>query len=239
MNGTGLPVAVGFDLGETLFTYAGTPLSWTELYPAALSAVAGACGRTIDGPGIEDASAVLTRYNSRIHPRRHEVAAAEIFREILQRWSVESEPYLDRAIDAFFRFFQQRIQSYPESIDVLRALRAQGVRVGALTDVPYGMPQPFVRRDLAAAGLEPLIKTVLTSVEVGFRKPDPAGFQKLAAELEVTPDQLWFVGNEEKDITGASAIGAVAILIDRDRRRPHWGQRRTITNLGELLVPAP
>ncbi|MEO6001642.1 MAG: HAD family hydrolase [Opitutus sp.] len=238
MKGTGSPVAVGFDLGETLFTYADTPLSWVDLYPAALATVARACDRTIKGREIAEASAILARYNSRIHPRRDEVTASQIFGDILRTWNVEAASQLEVAIEAFFRFFQQRIRAYPESAAVLHALSVRGVTIGALTDVPYGMPRAFVQRDLAAAGLEPLINKVLTSVEVGFRKPEPAGFEALAAELDVTPDQLWFVGNEEKDIVGARAIGAFAVLIDRDHRRPAWGQDRTISDLGELLVAA-
>lgn len=144
------------------------------------------------------------------------------------------EPQLSAALAAFFTFFQQRLVAYPESAAVLTALRAQGVPLGALTDVPYGMPRAFVENDLRLSGLAPLLDVVLTSVDVGERKPTPTGFHTLAAALHTPVTTLWYVGNEEKDIVGARAAGATAVLIDRENHQPRWGQAHTIRNLREL-----
>lgn len=53
--------AIGFDLGETLIYYNNVPLSWKEHYKA---------------------EAVLSRYNTRICPKDHEVTDKEVFKEI-------------------------------------------------------------------------------------------------------------------------------------------------------------
>lgn len=227
--------AVGFDLGETLFTYADTPLSWVSLYRPALARVALACGVAPGIPAFERAEQILSRFNTRLHPRAGEVPAETIFREVLSTWGVDDEPAIGAAIAAFFGFFQQRVIAYPESAELLSRLRQEGIRVGALTDVPYGMPRTFVEKDLRAVKLESLIDPWLTSVEVGFRKPADAGFHLLARGLGVTGENLWFVGNEEKDMAGAVAAGATAVLIDRERRNPRWGQHHTIRSLSELI----
>ncbi len=227
-------------MGETLLTYAGTALSWVEHYPAALAAVAKSCAATVEDARLSRAADVLLRYNTRVHPRREEVAAETIFRELLLLWAIDPERHLANAISAFFDFFQQRLAAYPETLNALKTLKHEGVRLGALTDVPYGMPREFVLRDLTGVGLDSMLDVVLTSVDVGWRKPERAGFLTLAGSLDAaSPDQLWYVGNEEKDIVGATAAGAVAILLDREDRRPEWGQRYTLRSLSELPTILP
>src|SRR5947207_1747518 len=96
--------AVGFDLGDTLLTYADTPLNWATLYPAALARLAATCAAN---PGEEEltcAAQILARYNTRLHPRRAEVSAEIIFREILGAWGLTPERWLRAAIGAFFGF---------------------------------------------------------------------------------------------------------------------------------------
>lgn len=228
-------VAIGFDLGETLLTYADTPLNWAALYPDALKHVAEKLGRAPADCDDADPIQVLKRYNTRLHPRREEVPAGKIFSEAFASWKLSSRE-LESAIEAFFAFFQQRMTPYPETESVLRALRSRGVLIGVLTDVPYGMPRNFVERDLRDAGILPLVDVLLTSVETGWRKPEPAGFHALAAKLGTAANEMWFVGNEEKDISGAIAAGAKPILIDREHKNPRWGQAHTVRDLREVLV---
>lgn len=230
-----MALAIGFDLGETLFTYAGTPLSWAPLYRSALTATAAACALQPDVDAYTRAEIILTRHNTRQHPRTIEIGAERIFTEILGTWDApDIERFLPTALTAFFAFFQQRLIAYPESVATLTTLRAMGVKLGALTDVPYGMPRVFVENDLRASGLNALLNVLLTSVEVGERKPAPTGFHVLAAALHVPTTALWYIGNEEKDIVGARGSRAIAVLIDRENRQPSWGQTHTIRNLQEL-----
>ena len=163
--------AIGFDLGETLLTYAGTPLNWSALYPAALAQVASHCQIDPTAAQLTHAGAILSRYNTRLNPRQEEITAAALFREILESWALAPAPHLPTAMAAFFGFFQQRMTPYPEAAATLRQLRERGIRIGVLTDVPYGMPRDFVLHDLAGAGLTALIDVVLTSTDVGWRKP--------------------------------------------------------------------
>jgi putative hydrolase of the HAD superfamily len=227
--------AVGFDLGETLLTYADTPLSWVPLYGAALERVAKEWAITLTPDQIARATEILNHYNTRLRPRLEEVSGERIFREILRAWNLGTALPVYAGVAAFFGFFQQRLQPYPESAEVLTMLRSRQVRIGALTDVPYGMPRAYVERDLANASLDSLLDVLITSVDVNRRKPDPTGFRELARRLGTEPRELWFVGNEEKDITGALAAGVTAILLDRDGLAPSWGQHRTVRDLRELL----
>ncbi len=222
---------VGFDLGETLISYRDTPLDWTSLYPQALGAVAAACAQHITEQQLSAAKAVLTRYNTRMNPRTTEVAAEAIFTEILEKWKWDVAGKLPAAVEAFFGFFQQNMVAYSETIAVLTTLRERGVPVGILTDVPYGMPRNFVERDIGRAGIAGLFGVLLTSVEVGVRKPGPEGFIALAGRLGLRPQEMIYVGNESKDVVGARQAGAIAVFLDRSGTGGDHGQQFTIETL--------
>jgi len=78
---------------------------------------------------------------------------------------------------------------------------------------------------------------LLTSVDVGFRKPDPRGFLALAKALAVHPTEMIYIGNEPKDVNGANATAVFSVLIDRDHLLPQHGQRTTVHSLTEVLQP--
>jgi putative hydrolase of the HAD superfamily len=228
--------AIGFDLGETLLTYRDTPPSWASCYHASLSAVAEACEFSPTDIQFADAETILAGYNTRINPRTEEVPAEQIFRRVLEPWQLSPE-HIHTAIEAFFHFFQRNLVVYPEVHETLASLRQRGFKIGVLTDVAYGMPRPFVQNDLANAGLDPLVDVLLTSVDVGFRKPDPRGFLALAKALAVHPTEMIYIGNEPKDVIGANAAAVFSVLIDRDHLLPQHGQRTTVHSLAEVLQP--
>jgi len=224
--------AIGFDLGETLIHYAGLPLNWQGLYGQALARVAEACGHPITEADIRVGEAILGRYNTRLHPRLQEVTAGHIFAEVLAAWGFPTVGGCDQVEDAFFGFFQQAYAAYPDTHPALQALQNQGIKVGVLTDAPYGMPRRFVERDLAPIAEH--LDATLTSVEIGHRKPHPSGYLALAERLGVEPSDVAYVGNEEKDIVGANVAGMFSVLIDRTGSGADFGQKRTITSLREL-----
>jgi putative hydrolase of the HAD superfamily len=226
--------AIGFDVGDTLLFYADTPLDWSSCYSKALSHVARACGASPAAAQLAEARDILCSYNTRVAPRTKEVAAEQIFSLILRAWASEPEEHLQVAVDSFFTFFQQRMSTFPETLRVLRALRAAGMRLGALTDVPYGMPMRFVQRDLDRAQLANLLDTVITSTMVGVRKPEAAGYQALAASLGVTPDEMLYVGNEPKDVIGAQHAGVRSAFLDRSGAGGAYGQTFTIASLSDI-----
>ena len=226
--------AIGFDLGETLLFYRDTPLNWAAKYPDALAAVARSCGAKPTAEQFAHAEQILTQHNTRVVPRTQEIPAATILASILEAWGLEAGKHTDAAIEAFFSFFQQHLCAYPETTQTLQTLRAKGIPTGILTDVPYGMPHSYVQRDLEGAGISKLFDVVLTSVEVGVRKPEPAGYSELAKRLEIAPNQMLYVGNEAKDVIGARRAGALSALLDRNGTGENHGQNFTISTLTDL-----
>jgi putative hydrolase of the HAD superfamily len=90
-------------------------------------------------------------------------------------------------------------------------LRAQGISVGLISNWDRRL-----RRIFDGLGLMPMLDTVVSSAEVGLRKPDPRIFELACARVGAEPSECAHVGDHEyADIIGAEAVGMQAVLIDR------------------------
>ena len=151
--------------------------------------------------GLEDGS---------LDPREFErLLAAEL--RTVSGDLVEAEGLLRRMFLAF--------DPVHEMYDVLRALRAQGVLTGLLSN-SWGNEYP---RDLWSE----LFDAVVISCEVGLRKPDPAIFQHAVDLLGLTPAECVFIDDIEHNVRAAEAIGMAGVL--------HTDADTTVTRLEELL----
>jgi putative hydrolase of the HAD superfamily len=227
--------ALIFDFGDTLVEYEGVPLSWVDHYPEALGRLASFLGTTPDSNQFESACAILRSYNTRLNPRDWEIGFSQILSEICGCFLVPATEDCEGAARVFFSLFRQRLRSFPDARNTLAVIRGRGLKIGVFTDVPYGMPRALVLEDVDDAGLGGLFDLLVTSVDVGFRKPAPITLAYVADRIGTNRTGLAYIGNERKDIGAAKQFGCTAILLDRSLRRPEWGQDRTIALLTELL----
>jgi len=222
--------AVSFDIGDTLVKY-NNPLNWKSLYEPALKQVSKQCGFPFSNEMTQAAIAVLMKYNTRENPREYEVTSKVIFTEILDAINLPHD-VLDIAKNAFYGFFQADAVCYDDVVDTLNYLKSTKLQIGASTDVAYGMDNCFVLKDIAT--IHNYFDLVLTSVDVGYRKPNSAGFLMLLKAFDISPPEMIYVGNEQKDIDGSNALGIVSVLIDRKGASPDWGQKYTIQSLLDI-----
>ncbi len=145
---------------------------------------------------------------------------------------------LDRAV-AIRRETQESMFTFrPEAMPVLRALRAEGFKIGLVSDCTSELPDAWPQ--LPVAGL---VDAPVFSCLERTRKPDPKLFRKVATELAAPPAQCLYVGDGGgRELTGAAAIGMRSVLLAgpdwfphgaRDRE-PDWAGLR-ISSLTELL----
>jgi putative hydrolase of the HAD superfamily len=152
---------------------------------------------------------------------------------------VDSDPAAVRLwLDTLYVPMVHRVnlEPYEDTIEVLHAVKASGLKTGVVTNRwLYGMR---VLEDLAYFGLDDLIDVLVSSEEVGFRKPHPLIFQIAMERLAVQPDETVMVGDSyEADILGARAAGIDAILKLNGREvLPEWENERRINDLAELLA---
>ena len=122
-----------------------------------------------------------------------------------------------------------RFRPFPEVPGVLRAARAQGLRLVVVSNWDVSLHDVLLE-----TGLAPLVDGVLTSAEVGSAKPATAIFERALALAGVATDEALHVGDSvEHDVAGARAAGIPCVLVMRDGAAPRAGVP-TIDSLEEL-----
>ncbi|WP_432734875.1 HAD family hydrolase [Maridesulfovibrio sp. FT414] len=223
--------AVFFDMGETLYTYKDLPLSWKDHFQAAWQEALTACGYFPDELELSTLSGYMGRFNTREVAREVEYDSNHILGGALESIGCDSVP-LSGVTSNFFNYFRNSLSPYPETAAALEMLRTRNIKVGALTDVAYGMPRAFIADDLKQVGILHLIDVWKTSVDIGFRKPSPKGLAHLCALSGCRPESAIYVGNERKDVQAANNAGLISVLIHRSGLpEPDWGQEHTIHSL--------
>lgn len=99
----------------------------------------------------------------------------------------------------------------------LAALARSGLALGGVTDTSV-MTEADVRGHLAADGVSDLLTALVTSVDVGAAKPDPAGIVEVLRRLGLAdPARVLFVGDREVDRGAAAAAGCAFALVDAEQ----------------------
>jgi len=116
----------------------------------------------------------------------------------------------------------------PEAPRIVSALRRRGLATAIASN--------FDRRLHAVLAGHPLeLDVVVISSEVGWRKPSPAFFAAVCKSLDLSGEQILFVGDDRvNDYDGAQQAGLRAVLLDPAGRWVGDGSAR-IAHLGELL----
>ncbi|MEO7138047.1 MAG: haloacid dehalogenase type II [Gemmatimonadales bacterium] len=127
------------------------------------------------------------------------------------------------------------LAAYPDAAQMLRHLRARGLRTAVLSN---GTPA-MLERAFARAGLAPLLDSVLSVETVGFYKPSPRVYHFAAEALGLERGALLFVSANAWDAAGAASAGLRAVWVNRAGAPPERlpvGPAFTLRALGE--VPA-
>lgn len=227
LKGQSMIKAAAFDLGGTLVNY---PLYWRPLYRPALEKAASDCNIALTEEMFTSACDILMKYNVRETPREHEVTSDKIFTEIMSAWGCQAD--IESIKAAFFSFFNADAVPFPEAREALLYLKQAGTKTGILTDAPYGMDNKFALQGIS--DFSELIDFFVSSVDAGYRKPHGAGYLKLLEHFAVSPDEMLYIGDEEKDVIGANKLGIISVLINRSDIKKDFGQTYTVNSLIEI-----
>jgi putative hydrolase of the HAD superfamily len=133
----------------------------------------------------------------------------------------EDDPLLAAACAAFAGPMTARAELFPDSVPVLRALRAKGVKLGIVSNMPWGCPRGPFEGELERHGLAAHLDAFVTCRDAGWRKPVRAVFDRAAAAVGVAPGRCLFVGDEPVwDVQGATEAGMDGLLVSRWAEAP-------------------
>jgi len=120
---------------------------------------------------------------------------------------------------------------YPETLPVLNTLRAQGLRLGVISNWSWNL-----ERRAEQMGLARYFDFMLASARAGCDKPHPSIFLQALGFAAVSPKRAIHIGDSyEADVLGARGVGMDALWLDRKGLGGHPDDR-AIRDLTELLT---
>jgi putative hydrolase of the HAD superfamily len=217
--------AVLFDAAETLFTTRG---SVGEIY----AQVARQYGSSADAGAIQ---AAFTRHFRGAGPISiHE--QKQWWKDIVRR--VFSDVGMVENFDEFFDTVYETFRDsqgwilFPETLEVLKQLRALGVRLGVISNF-----DTRIYSVLDSLGIRHFFDAITISSETGYSKPDPRIFESAVQALGVPAADILLVGDSpQDDVEPAMRAGLNAVLIDRTHRFSPDGRLRRISSLREVVA---
>jgi REG-2-like HAD superfamily hydrolase len=136
------------------------------------------------------------------------------------------------AAELFARFARaDSWEVYPDVRDTLTTLRAEGLKLGVVSNWDHRLPDL-----LQSLGLARLFDALTYSSDVGVEKPDPRIFESALRRLEIDSRQAGtalHVGDGRlEDVEGAQAVGMRALHLTRGRGA---GDLRDLASLPRII----
>jgi putative hydrolase of the HAD superfamily len=120
-------------------------------------------------------------------------------------------PLAERCAERYTRYRADVLELSPGALDLMRALRQRGCKLGIVTNGFAATHHEKVDR----LGLRPYVDGLFLADELGLVKPDPEIFAHACRTLGSEPERTAMVGDRyDRDITGAAEAGLFTVLVD-------------------------
>ncbi|MBI3244177.1 MAG: HAD family hydrolase [Chloroflexi bacterium] len=127
-----------------------------------------------------------------------------------------SEEFLLDLCRAFLGPIFSVAKIYSDTLPTLNSYRAEGYRIGILSNLPWGAPASLWQEEVNRHGILELCEVAIFCSQVGWRKPARPIFRSALEQFSCLPHECLFIGdNPHWDIMGARRAGMSAVLIDR------------------------
>ncbi len=120
------------------------------------------------------------------------------------------------------------LRLYPEIASALEHLAGRGITLGAVTNLPRWMAQPM----LAAAGLAPLLRTVIDYGATRRHKPRPDPLLEACQRIGCVPERTWYVGDHPNDAKAAASANMSFAWAS-------WGYTSTAPPTAQRVLESP
>ena len=142
----------------------------------------------------------------------------ELMVKVFGKYQLTDEAKMKRCCDGFDRIFAENCtrdnRAYEGMQTVLETLKADGIRLGVLSNKPDPRTKECVRKVYG----DNLFDAVYGARDEVPMKPDPAGILEIMKEFGVTGEETLYIGDGDTDMISGKAAGChtVAVL---------WGYR--------------
>lgn len=121
--------------------------------------------------------------------------------------ALDPAPFRVRWFEVYEGVARSGSRPYPHAESLLASLRAQGCRLGLVTNKPQGPTELILR----ALSWGPYFDVVIGGDSLPVRKPDPAPLREALARLP--SGRVAFVGDSNIDVMAAAAAGLPMVLL--------------------------
>jgi putative hydrolase of the HAD superfamily len=105
----------------------------------------------------------------------------------------------------------------PGVVEMLDVLHAHGIAMGAVSNAIFS--SQTITHELERHGLSRLLRFVISSADIGVRKPDPRIFHHALSLLDASPEDVWFIGDSwENDVVGAAGLSMWPVWLNSTGR---------------------
>jgi len=210
-----------FDLGNTLIYFDGNQQVIIAEGAQRLASNLVEAGYSLDKEKFaSDFTNRLIDHASRRNQEYKEISSESVLRSLLEAHGHVSVPpvHLQNALNALHAAVNVHWHAEVDALSTLKSLEIQGSKLGIITNAGYP-PNVFTLVD--KVGLKPYFKKILTSAEVGFRKPHPFIFELALDYFQIRPKDAVVIGDSlAEDILGANNTGIASIWVTRRADTP-------------------
>jgi HAD superfamily hydrolase (TIGR01509 family) len=141
-----------------------------------------------------------------------EIERGAYYRALLALYGVQ-EDALDEGVVALERD-DETVEIMPGVPETLRALKRRGFVLGIITDT--ALPSHIKLEWFSKAGFGDVWDAIISSTEMGVRKPNPAIYAAALEQCGVAAQRAAFVGHRTVELDGAKALGMLTIALHYD-----------------------
>jgi HAD superfamily hydrolase (TIGR01509 family) len=204
--------AVIFDWGGTLSHYAEVELA--DMWSLAARRLSEETGR--DEAALHAALvAGEVRYWQGVNESQHTGTLGDILRAESEALGLDvTAAVIGEVAQRHLDAWTPHIRHHDDAALALRALRAQGLKIGLLSNTHW--PASFFEHFLARDGLDTLIDVRAYTSNMEHSKPHPEAFKYVLSQLGVAPERAVMVGDRPRDdVWGGQRMGMRGVF------RPH------------------
>ncbi|QNH21771.1 phosphoglycolate phosphatase [Xanthomonas sp. GW] len=181
----------------------------------------------LDGTLLDSAPDLLAAANALLADRGRDALTLEQLRPVVSKGSRAmlgvAFPELpaaerDALIPDFLRQYEMLIGRHSQLFDGIAALLQRLEDAGCVWGIVTNKPEYLARLILPQLGWERRCAVLIGGDTLAERKPHPLPLQVAAQRIDVPPQQVVYVGDDERDILAARAAGMASVAV-------LWGYR--------------
>jgi putative hydrolase of the HAD superfamily len=204
--------AVLFDLGNTLVTYYAT-----AEFPSVLQRCLQECRDVLgwsQDAARDHAMFVRAMDLNAERPDGAVHALDERLSQLFGEYASLEDSTLAAVCEAFLKPIFDLARLDPDALSLLESIRQRGIKAAIVSNTPWGSSASVWRKELARHGLLERVDASVFCGDVGWRKPNPAPFQRALELIHVAPADAIFVGDDARwDVIGAQNAGLRPVLL--------------------------